>query len=263
MPPVTTEIDNNARPNSVTTFDTVGYFGIGYATDARGLLLTEKLRIPQLILEQPQYHYYLEILRQAGLIETIPRVDEIHLIVPGDQLEQVRRRLQEKGIHPDSKCVGLNPGAFFGSAKRWPPERYAHVADRLVDAFQVDVLIFGSREERPMAEAIARAMRHAPKVLSGETTLAELAALLECCRLFITNDSGPMHLAAAVGTKTLAIFGPTDERTTAPVGAHTRVIKRPVSCSPCLLRECPLDHRCMTGVTVDAVYQAAADLFLS
>jgi lipopolysaccharide heptosyltransferase II len=233
---------------------------IGYATDGRSLLLTRRLSIPREILLQHQTRYYLEILRQAGFITALPPVPRVSLEISGAHLQRARQLLSAKGVLEGKLLVGLNPGAFYGTAKRWLPDRYATLADRFVDASGADVLIFGSAGERTMADSIAREMRHPAKIFSGETTLGDLAALLKCCSLFVTNDSGPMHLAAAVGTPTLAIFGPTDEQTTAPLGLHARVVKHPVSCSPCLLRECPLDHRCMTGVSVEDVFRVAADL---
>jgi heptosyltransferase-2 len=233
---------------------------IGYATDGRSLLLTRRLNISTDLLAQHQAQYYLDLLRQAGFIDEIPPVPRISLKISGNRQLQARQRLSAKGVKEGALLVGINPGAFYGTAKRWPPDRYAALADRCIDGLGADVLIFGSATERTTAEFIARTMQHTPKIFSGETTLGELAALLNCCSVFVTNDSGPMHLAAAVGTRTLAIFGPTDERTTAPVGPHTRVIKHPVSCSPCLLRECPLDHRCMTGIPVEDVYHTAANL---
>lgn len=233
---------------------------IGYATDGRGWMLTRRLKIPDEIISQHQTIYYLEIVRQAGIIKEIPEVRNISLPVSSERKHQAQERLKKMGVSFQRPLVGLNPGAFFGSAKRWLPERYASLADQLIEALGADVLIFGAASERAMASEMAHAMHHPPKIFSGETTLAELAALLSCCALIVTNDSGPMHVAAAVGTRTVAIFGPTDERATSPVGSHTRVVKRPVSCSPCLLRQCPLDHRCMTGVSVDDVFDAAMNL---
>jgi heptosyltransferase II len=233
---------------------------IGYATDGRSLLLTRRFNVPPEVLIQHQTRYYLELLRQAGYISEVPSQPAISLEISRERLQQARQRLSSKGVSEGKPLVGMNPGAFYGTAKRWPPNRYAALADRCIDALGADVLIFGSASERTTAECIAQEMRHTPKIFSGETTLGELAALLKYCSVFVTNDSGPMHLAAAVGTRTLAIFGPTDACATAPVGPHARIIKHPVSCSPCLLRECPLDHRCMTGISVEDVYHAAADL---
>jgi heptosyltransferase-2 len=139
------------------------------------------------------------------------------------------------------------------------PDRYGSLADRLIDALGADVLIFGSLAERPLAEAVARAMEHTPVLVAGETTLREFMALMAKCHLAITNDSGPMHLAAALGVPLVAIFGSTDERATGPVGLRARIIKHPVECSPCGLRECPIDFRCMNGISVDDVYMAALE----
>jgi heptosyltransferase-2 len=156
--------------------------------------------------------------------------------------------------------VGLTPGAAFGPAKRWLLDRYASLADRLIGALNADVLIFGSPSEKPLAEEIARGMSHTPVIMTGSTTLRQLMALLAQCRLVITNDSGPMHLAAALGLPVVAIFGSTDETATGPVSPLARVVRHPVACSPCGLRECPIDFRCMKGVTVDQVHRTALGL---
>jgi heptosyltransferase-2 len=233
---------------------------IGYATDGRGWMLTKRLKVRPDILEQHQTAYYLDMLRQAGIIREIPQIKCITLPVSEKRREEAMGFLRDRRVSQRGPWIGLNPGAFFGSAKRWLSDRYAALADRLVDALGGDVLIFGSAAERRMAEEIARSMRRSPRIFSGETTLSQLAALLKCCALVVTNDSGPMHLSAAVGARTLAIFGPTDERATAPLAPHARILKHPVSCSPCLLRACPLDHRCMTRITVDEVFDAAMEM---
>jgi heptosyltransferase-2 len=125
---------------------------------------------------------------------------------------------------------------------------------------KLSVAIVGSASERPIAEEIRRRMSSRTAVLSGSTSLETLLGVLAESFLMITNDSGPMHMAAALGVPTVAIFGSTDERVTGPMGRRTRVVKKPVVCSPCLLRECPIDHRCMTGVTVEDVCQAAREI---
>jgi heptosyltransferase-2 len=169
------------------------------------------------------------------------------------------KQLQTVGLGGRRFLVGVSPGASFGEAKRWLPDRYADLADRLIDALGADVVIFGSPAERPLAEAVARAMKHTPVLVAGETTLREFMALMAKCHLVITNDSGPMHVAAALGLPLLAIFGSTDERATGPVGLRARIVKHPVECSPCGLRECPIDFRCMNGISVDDVYTAALE----
>ena len=121
-------------------------------------------------------------------------------------------------------------------------------------------MVFGAPSELGIAESIRSLMRHPATLLTGKTELCELIALIACCDLFITNDSGPMHLAAALQVPTVAIFGPTNEIATGPLSPRAVVLNKKVECSPCLLRECPIDHRCMTRITVDEVYQHASRL---
>jgi heptosyltransferase-2 len=230
---------------------------IGYARDGRSSLLTDAVVPPPPAVYGHQSNYYLQLLFRAGLIEDYDRGREHRLVVQEAEMEWARRHLARNGLGGPRVLVGINPGAFFGPAKRWLLARYAQVADRLIGALHADVLIFGSSAERPLAEEIARGMKHTPLILAGDTSLRQLIALLAQCRVVITNDSGPMHLAAAIGLPVIAVFGSTDERATGPIGPGARVVKRHVACSPCGLRECPIDFRCMTNVTVDDVYVAA------
>jgi heptosyltransferase-2 len=233
---------------------------IGYARDGRSALVSEAIDVPSPAAYGHQAYYYLQLLFRAGLIEKPEAVREIRLHVAESERQWATRKLAALGLGGPRFLVGLNPGASFGPAKCWLPERYAALADRLIGALDADVLIFGSRAERPLAETIARSMKHTPIVVAGETTLRQLMALLVECRLVVTNDSGPMHLAAALGLPLVAIFGSTNERATGPVGSRVRIIKRPAACSPCGLRECPIDFRCMESVSVDDVYRSALEL---
>jgi heptosyltransferase-2 len=140
------------------------------------------------------------------------------------------------------------------------PERFAGLGDRLIGALNADVLIFGSAAERPLAEEIARSMKHTPTIVAGETSLRQLLALMARCRLMVANDSGPMHLAAAMGIPLVAIFGSTDERATGPMGTRIRIVKRGARCSPCGRRECPIDFRCMGDLSVEEVFRATLEL---
>jgi heptosyltransferase-2 len=151
----------------------------------------------------------------------------------------------------------MAPGAAYGSAKCWQLDRYAALADRLIADFGATVILFGTASERQVAERIAALMRCHPVNLAGKTPVGELPALFAACNLFVGNDSGAMHVAAAVGLPVVAIFGATDPEGTAPVTPQQTLVQQHVSCSPCFLRHCPVDHRCMTRVTVDAVYAAA------
>jgi heptosyltransferase-2 len=233
---------------------------IGYARDGRSALLTEAIEPPPPAAYGHQAHYYLELLFRANLIDHREEVREIRLALNESEQHWARKQLEALGLEGPRFLIGLNPGAAFGPAKRWLMERYASLADRLIASFHADVVIFGSREERPLAEEIARAMEHTPAVLAGDTTLRQLMALLARCHLLVTNDSGPMHLAAALGLPLVAIFGSTNERATGPVSPRARIVKRQVECSPCGLRVCPIDFRCMNRITVEDVYSTVARL---
>jgi heptosyltransferase-2 len=233
---------------------------IGYARDGRSALVSDAIDVPPPAAYGHQAYYYLQLLFRAGLIDKPQAVREIRLHLAESERQWATRKLAALGLGGPRFLVGLNPGASFGPAKCWLPERYAALADRLVGALDADVLIFGSRAERPLAETIAHAMKHTPIVVAGETTLRQLMALLGECRLVVTNDSGPMHLAAALGLPLVAIFGSTNERATGPIGPRVRIVKRLAACSPCGLRECPIDFRCMESVSVDDVYRSALEL---
>ncbi len=233
---------------------------IGYATDGRGLLLHDPIEPPGPAAYGHQVNYYLQLLFRAGLTAKPQPVEEIRLRVSESEGSWAEKKIEGFGLGGPRFIVGLAPGAAFGPAKRWPPERFAGLADRLIGALNADVLIFGSAAERPLAEDIASSMKHTPVIAAGETSLRQLLALMARCRLMVTNDSGPMHLAAAMRVPLVAIFGSTDERATGPLGKRVRVVKRSVECSPCGLRVCPIDFRCMTEISVEEVFQATLEL---
>src|SRR5262245_23540808 len=243
----------------------------GCVRDARGWLLSHKVWVDPSVSGLHQTYYYLDLRqRLLGLPRAVLAVEpkppsvfaaedmpDITLSVSSERKESARSRLRSQGVDFSRTVVGVNPGAFYGSAKRWLSERYAIVLDRLVDERRASVVIFGSPNEVAIAHAIHSRMRNRPTVLSGRTELSELIAMIACCELFLTNDSGPMHLAAALRVPTLAIFGSTDEIATGPMSPAAVVLNKRIECSPCLLRECPIDHRCMTRITADEVAQQA------
>jgi heptosyltransferase-2 len=232
---------------------------IGYACDGRGFLLNDAVEPPLPAVYGHQVYYYLELLFRAGVIDKPPAVKEIGLRPSEPDKNWAVKKLEGMGLGGPRFLVGLTPGAAFGPAKRWLPERFAGLGDRLIGALNADVMIFGSAAERPLAQQIAGLMNHAPVIVAGETSLRQLLALMAHCKLIVTNDSGPMHLAAALGVPLVAIFGSTDERATGPLGARVRIIKREVACSPCGLRVCPIDFRCMTSLSVEEVFRATLE----
>ncbi len=231
---------------------------IGYNRDARGFLLTRAVPIPLAGEIPPQESYsYLELLHRAGWLERLPMVEKIELRVSAAAREEAQTTLSRAGARHGAIRVALAAGATYGSAKCWPAERFAELADRLMADFDADVVLFGTSGERGVAERIAGAMRRRPVTLVGQTSIGELPALLAACHLFVGNDSGAMHVAGAVGLPVVGIFGPTDADGTRPMTPRFTLVRERVSCSPCFLRHCPVDHRCMTRISGDAVLAAA------
>lgn len=236
---------------------------LGYARDGRRLLLTNPIRVDPTVHHVHQAYYYLGILSGAGLLAEQPwkqtgyHLDSIRLGVCESDALAARELLRARGVAGDAPIVGINPGASYGGAKRWPAERFASVADAVATEFGAHIVIFGAPEELPIAQQVAEAMASPSIILAGMTTLGQLMGIIKECRLFITNDSGPMHLAAALGVPQLAIFGSTSEIATGPLSAAAQVIKYQVDCNPCFKRECPTDFRCMLGISVQEVVAAA------
>jgi heptosyltransferase II len=205
-----------------------------------------------------QRFYYLELMKRAGLIDEYPLDGEATLTGSTDAAKQGRVAFQKHGF--DSRVIGVSPGAAFGSAKRWLPERFAEAAVQLARVRGANIAIFGSRDEAALGENVAAQIRSeniGAINFAGKTTLRDFIDMAAACELFMTNDSGAMHIASALGVPTAVVFGPTDETATGPAGKGNAVIRHPVECSPCHLRECPIDHRCMTRVDAARVAQAA------
>jgi heptosyltransferase-2 len=235
---------------------------IGYNRDGRGLLLTQAIAVPE-AGEIPRHErfYYLELLRRAGLVERLPGAEAIRLSAIDAAREAGAGRLSAMGI--EGTVIGISPGAAYGNAKRWLPERFAEAGREAAATIEATILLFGSGAERELCEAVAAplgASGVAVRNLAGETTLGEFIDLAAACRLFLTNDSGGMHVASALGVPTIAVFGATDDAGTGPTGRLARVVRESVDCAPCLLRECPIDHRCMTRVSARRVTETALQL---
>jgi heptosyltransferase-2 len=229
---------------------------LGVPSEGRGALLTHPVRAARGPDERHQVFHYLGLVRALGAeADPAPR-----LPVAPAAVESVTRILGEAGVAETAEIIALNAGSVYGGAKRWPAERFAAAGDALAERWRASVVLVGSGPETPLLERVARGMRRQAVVLGGRTNLAELAALLRRSRVVLTNDTGAMHVAAAVDAPVIALFGPTDAGATGPLGPRSRIVRTPVPCSPCLLRECPIDHRCMTGVTVAQVVQAAEEL---
>lgn len=232
---------------------------IGYARDGRSFLLTLPIAVP-LPGEIPPHErfYYLEMLHRAGILKALPVCDRIRLHGADEARAVGVARFRELGL--GEIVIGVSPGAAYGSAKRWLPENFAAAAQQVARCLGGSVALFGSASERGLCASVARDIHVPVHNLAGETTLAEFIDLTAACRVFLTNDSGGMHVASALGVPTVAVFGATNDVTTGPTGPFSRVVRERVHCAPCLKRECPIDHRCMTRLHPDRVARVALEL---
>jgi heptosyltransferase-2 len=235
---------------------------IGYRRDGRGLMLTKAVPVPRPHeIPTHQRFYYLELLKRAGIIHEYSADSCIFLSASEEAADHGRQLLSANGL---KGCViGLGPGAAFGGAKRWLPERFAEAAIALAHQLEAGVAIFGTEKERQLGEVVESAIGEAAiqvSNLAGLTPLRDFIDMVAACRVFLTNDSGSMHIASALGVPTVTVYGPTDENATGPAGSRNAVLREPVECAPCHLRECPIDHRCMTRVPAERVVAAALEL---
>ena len=234
---------------------------IGYARDARSILLTKAIPVPKPGEIPPhEKFYYLELLRRAGWLDQTPDEPHITLRVPDAARQRAAQTLLEAGCRPHARRIAVGAGASYGSAKCWPPDRFAKALNATSGNTDADIILFGTPGELPVSAAIAAELQRAPINLTGKTSIADLPALLSQCHLFLGNDSGAMHVAAAVGLPVVAVFGPTDPDGTAPVTPRLNIVQQKPYCSPCFLRRCPTDHRCMTAVSpamVESALQSA------
>ncbi len=226
---------------------------VGYARHMRGPLLTDPLEVTDEVNRRHQVYYYLEIVRRFGL-DVPDRVDaypELHVDASLD------------GLLPEGEqpILGLSIGASYGPAKRWKMEGFKEVAERLAKEYGMQPVIFGGKEDVEGAERLKSMLEVESINLAGRIGLKEFIGALKRVTLFLTNDSGPMHLAAATGTPVVALFLSTEPVLTAPLGRATAYLASPVECRPCFRRTCPVgDYRCMDAITVDDVYRKCVEL---
>lgn len=241
---------------------------LGYATDGRRRLLTHPLPLPSWRGERHEVFYYLNIVAALetlldGASDILDHEPVFALRVSETRRLQARELLSIAGARAAGvgvPLVALCPGSTNSRAKRWPAERYAALADKLIETVGADVALIGSRDEEDVSREVARLMRRRPVMLTGRTDLAQAVAVLSLADLLVTNDTGPAHISAALERPTLVIFGPTIPATTRPFSASAEIIRRPPDCAPCMLRDCPIDHRCMTAITPEEVFARAVAL---
>jgi len=238
---------------------------IGYATDGRRALLTHPLPVPGWRGERHEIFYYLNIVAELerllyGRSAIMEREPQFALGVSEKRKKRAREFLSEQGVKMDRPLVALCPGSTNSRAKRWPAERYAILADRFIEEAGASVLLIGSPDELEVSHEVQARMKNEPIVLTGRTELEQAVGVLSLVDVLITNDTGPAHIASALNRPTLVIFGPTDPRTTRPYPSVAEIIRHPPDCAPCMLRDCPIDHRCMTAITPEEVFARASAL---
>lgn len=245
---------------------------IGFAEQGRGLLLTHQLYRGAQHKGRHQVHDYLDIVAECERVclgdNFKPVIEQPlpSLVANAAQQRAAVELLRNFGLEPDSHpLVALNAGATNSRAKCWPSDRFAVVADRLTEELNAQVIVIGGAGERNYANLVVEQMKTASAInLAGKTSMAELIGLLARCNLLISNDTGPAHVAAALGTPTLTIFGPTNEFETSPTGHHAELIRADnIECARCMHRDCPIDHRCMTRIAADDLLAKARALLLS
>jgi heptosyltransferase-2 len=233
---------------------------IGFALDGRKWLLTKHFNIPLELNRYHQLYYYLHLIQRGGLSPVDYLNDpgfkpDLAIRRTPDMQAIVKRWFERLDIPADEPVIGFHTGAYYGTAKHWLPDRYRELIRRLRREYRPHVLLFGAAGERQaLTEIFADGKDDRIINLCGETSLEELIALIAHCHLFVSNDSGPMHVAAALQVPQIAIFGSTDPVATGPFSEHALPVKKPVECSPCFRRECPIDLRCFKAITVDEIF---------
>ncbi len=233
----------------------------GYATDGRGLLLTHRAIPRPTSREIHQRFYWIQLLHDALGIPA-PRTDPSgeKLEVSPSSIRRMRQFLEERR-RATGPLIALAPTAAYGPAKEWPAHYYAELIDLLASSVGAECVLLGTAADRSRCEQVAVMSRSEAIVAAGETGVAELKALLYLCDGFAGNDSGAMHLAAAIGIPSIGIFGSTNPRRTGPFGERTSVIHHPISCSPCLRRTCRFNHyQCLRGVEPSEVARALIEI---
>ncbi|CCK79411.1 lipopolysaccharide heptosyltransferase II [Desulfobacula toluolica] len=225
---------------------------VGYNTDGRALLLSRGIKLNPALKKGHLIDYYIGILKGVGLLDYGRDLD---LFLCESDRAFANHFLEKEKIDLSRPVIGINPGATGGTAKRWFPERYAQICKKLAEKFKVKVLIFGAPQDIALGEYIAGLSNGSCINIAGMTSLGQAFALIEKCSLFVTNDSGLMHAAAALNVNQVAVIGSTDYIATSPSNKNSVMIRVPVPCSPCLKDVCPTDHQCMDKISVGMVME--------
>ena len=225
---------------------------VGFSGDGRSFLLDQAVPFPKERKTQHLVLTYKALLKHIGVhsSETATRI-----FIKKDEKEGAWDFVKRFDIPAEAKLIGINPGAAYGSAKCWLPERFREVAKRLIDEDPSHfVLFFGDLSHKQLINEICTGLPARAVNLAGQTDLRLLLALISICSVFLTNDSGPMHIADSLDIPLVALFGSTDPIATGPYRHGQAVMQKKVPCSPCFKRVCPIDFPCMKGLTVEDVF---------
>lgn len=250
-------------PNSFRAAWEMRFIGVprrvGYRLQGRGWLLTDAVEAPRDGAKRRivnMVDYYLALCKSLGCSD-LDRREELCTTPSGEASAQTL--LAQHGISPDERVIAVAPGAGYGPSKLYPVERYARVMDMLADRHRCRLLVITSPREQSLAEELATRTAH-PLVRIESASLDALKSILKRCSLLITNDTGPRHIAVAFGKPVVVVMGPTSPLYTDVNLEKTFLVREPVECSPCQLKVCPIDHRCMTRISPERVVLAAETL---
>ena len=233
----------------------------GYKNEGRGFLLTNPIEKPLWKGSRHEAFYYLNLISEVEryYFEEKSTISEekldVTLNISDERKNQARKFLTSFGVDLERKTVALGVGSTNSLAKRWHTEGYADLANKLANTIGLNVILLGSKNEIDVSQEVFEKSKINPIILTGKTNLSEVVGVLSEVDLLISNDMGLAHLAPALGTKTLVIFGPTNPKTTKPLGSE--IIRKELDCAPCMLRECPIDHPCMTQISAEEVFEKA------
>lgn len=236
----------------------------GYKNEGRSFLLTNSFQKPNWKNEKHEIYYYLNLIAEvekeySGTQKVLESEPKFSLNVSDERRENARKILIENGIISEKPIIALGVGSTNSRAKRWQTDNYAKLNDLLQNEFEANVILIGSMDELDVSNEVSEKSQKKPIILTGKTSLSEAVSILSEIDLLVSNDMGLAHISAAVETKTLTIFGPTNPKTTKPWNA--KIIRREdVECSPCMLRDCPIDHRCMTWISPEMVFEKVQNL---
>lgn len=249
------DLQNNLR-SSLISYLTGAKKRIGYARGCRGFLYTAKPEMPD--DKDGPFEYLNRLLKAAG---AEPVDERLEFWISPENEESAGRLLVDNGIGKGDSVVGIHPGAGKRwLTKRWPKESFTRLIDELIERFKAKVVLVGGDEEIDLGREIIKLTHNQPIDAIGKTSLQQLASILKRCRLFIGSDSGPMHIATAVGTPVIAFFGPTDPKRHPPCGIHNIIINKKLSCSPCYRTECR-KHDCMREIEVEEVLEGVEKIW--